>query len=71
MPTATVSNPILKRYRTALDEMYGERLERVIVCSAGEGRPAHWYGIAGASPAHLQSQGHRRSRRLSLRGVDG
>jgi hypothetical protein len=28
MPTATVSNPILKRYRTALDEMYGERLER-------------------------------------------
>lgn len=28
---ATVSDPILKSYRAALDEMYGERLERVVL----------------------------------------
>jgi predicted nucleotidyltransferase len=29
-PTA-IDDPILKRFRAALDEMYGERLERVVL----------------------------------------
>ena len=31
MPAATVSDPILMRFRAALGEMYGERLERVVL----------------------------------------
>lgn len=30
-PTEVINDPILKRFRAALDEMYGERLERVVV----------------------------------------
>jgi uncharacterized protein len=31
MSAVTVSDPILRRYRAALDEIYGERLERVVL----------------------------------------
>jgi uncharacterized protein len=31
MSAAIVSDPVLKRYCAALDEMYGERLERVVL----------------------------------------
>jgi hypothetical protein len=31
MPAAAVADPILKRFRAALDEMYGDRIERVIL----------------------------------------
>jgi predicted nucleotidyltransferase len=31
MSAATISDPILRRYRAALDEIYGERLERVVL----------------------------------------
>jgi predicted nucleotidyltransferase len=31
MPTASVNYPILKRFRAALDELYGERVERVVL----------------------------------------
>jgi predicted nucleotidyltransferase len=31
MPPAVVSDPILKRLRAALDELYGDRLERVVL----------------------------------------
>jgi predicted nucleotidyltransferase len=30
MPPALASDPILKRFRAALDEIYGDRLERVV-----------------------------------------
>ena len=31
MPPALATDPILKRFRAALDEMYGDRLERVVL----------------------------------------
>jgi uncharacterized protein len=31
MSRAAINDPILKRFRAALDEMYGERLERVVL----------------------------------------
>jgi predicted nucleotidyltransferase len=31
MPTAAIDDPILKRFRAALDEMYGDRIERVVL----------------------------------------
>jgi predicted nucleotidyltransferase len=31
MPPAVVSDPILKRLRAALEELYGDRLERVVL----------------------------------------
>jgi uncharacterized protein len=31
MSAATVNDPILTRYRAALDEIYGDRLERVVL----------------------------------------
>ena len=31
MPPALATDPILKRFRAALDEIYGDRLERVVL----------------------------------------
>jgi predicted nucleotidyltransferase len=31
MPVKTIDDPILKRYRAALDEVYGSRIERVVL----------------------------------------
>jgi predicted nucleotidyltransferase len=31
MPVTTIDDPILKRFRAALDQVYGERLERVVL----------------------------------------
>jgi hypothetical protein len=31
MPSEVVNDPILKRFRATLDEMYGDRLERVLL----------------------------------------
>jgi uncharacterized protein len=31
MPAEVVNDPILKRYRATLDEIYGQRLERVVL----------------------------------------
>jgi predicted nucleotidyltransferase len=42
-------NPILKRFRAALDEMYGERLERVMLFGSrarGDARPDSDYDVA-------------------------
>ena len=44
-----VSDPILKRFRAALDEAYGERLERVVLFGSharGEARPDLDFDIA-------------------------
>jgi predicted nucleotidyltransferase len=41
MLAATVDDPILKRYRAALDEMYGERLERVVLFGSRARGDAH------------------------------
>jgi predicted nucleotidyltransferase len=31
MPAAALDDPILKRFRAALDQLYGERIERVVL----------------------------------------
>ncbi|MGA3341994.1 MAG: nucleotidyltransferase domain-containing protein [Methylocella sp.] len=44
-----LSDPILKRFRAALDEIYGNRLERVVLFGSharGEARPDSDYDIA-------------------------
>src|ERR1039457_6306237 len=46
---ATVDNPVLRRLRTALDEVYGERIERVVLFGSrarGDARPDSDYDVA-------------------------
>jgi uncharacterized protein len=46
---ATIVDPILSRFRAALDEVYGERIERVVLFGSrarGEARPDSDYDIA-------------------------
>jgi hypothetical protein len=40
MPTAAIDDPILKRFRAALDEMYGDRIERVVLFGSRAGEDA-------------------------------
>jgi predicted nucleotidyltransferase len=44
MPPAVVADPILQRFRTALEEIYGARLERVVL-----------YGSRARGDAHNES----------------
>jgi uncharacterized protein len=44
MPANPAEDPVLKRFRAALDEMYGERLERVVL-----------YGSRARGDAHADS----------------
>ncbi len=47
--TITVADPVLGRFRTALDELYGDRLERVVLYGSrarGDHRPDSDYDIA-------------------------
>ncbi|MGH6849099.1 MAG: nucleotidyltransferase domain-containing protein [Methylocella sp.] len=49
MATKMPGDPILKRYRAALDEIYGERLERVVLYGSrarGDARPDSDYDVA-------------------------
>jgi len=49
MAAAAVTDPILKRFRDALDEMYGERLERVVLFGSrarGDAREDTDYDVA-------------------------
>jgi uncharacterized protein len=49
MSPAAVADPILKRFRTALDELYGDRLERVVLFGSrarGDAREDSDYDIA-------------------------
>ena len=44
-----VENPILRRFRTALDEIYGGRIERVVLFGSrarGDARPDSDYDVA-------------------------
>jgi uncharacterized protein len=41
MSAEVVNDPILKRFRAALDEMYGERLERVVLFGSRARGDAH------------------------------
>jgi uncharacterized protein len=41
MPAEIVNDPILKRFRAALDEMYGERIERVVLFGSRARGDAH------------------------------
>ena len=45
----SINDPILSRFRAALDEVYGERIERVVLFGSrarGEARPDSDYDIA-------------------------
>ncbi len=46
---ATIVDPILSRFRAALDEVYGERIERVVLYGSrarGDARPDSDYDVA-------------------------
>jgi uncharacterized protein len=49
MSTAAADDPILKRFRTALDSIYGDRLERVVLFGSrarGDARADSDYDVA-------------------------
>jgi predicted nucleotidyltransferase len=49
MPPAIAAAPVLKRFRAALDAIYGERLERVVLYGSrarGDARPDSDYDVA-------------------------
>ena len=49
MDTITLADPVLRRFRAALDEIYSERLERVVLFGSrarGEARPDSDYDLA-------------------------
>jgi predicted nucleotidyltransferase len=49
MPTSPAADPILKRFRTALDRLYGDRIERVVLFGSragGAARGASDYDVA-------------------------
>jgi predicted nucleotidyltransferase len=49
MPPAVAADPILKRYRAALDERYGNRIERVVLFGSrarGDATPESDYDVA-------------------------
>ena len=44
-----ITDPVLRKFRTALDEMYGERIERVVLYGSrarGDARPDSDYDVA-------------------------
>src|ERR1700686_3624644 len=48
-PMAVIVDPILSRFRAALDEVYGERIERVVLFGSrarGDARPDSDYDVA-------------------------
>ena len=49
MPSATIDDPILKRFRAALDALYGVRIERVVLFGSrarGDARADSDYDLA-------------------------
>jgi len=49
MPTTPIDDPVLARFRRALDEAYGDRIERVVLFGSrarGDARPGSDYDIA-------------------------
>lgn len=49
MPAAILDDPILKRFRAALDELYGDRIERVVLYGSrarGDHREDSDYDVA-------------------------
>jgi predicted nucleotidyltransferase len=49
VPIATIADPILSRFRAALDDVYGERIERVVLFGSrarGDARPDSDYDVA-------------------------
>ena len=49
MPANPLADPVLRRFRAALDEIYGERIERVVLFGSrarGDPRPDSDYDIA-------------------------
>ena len=49
MPAAVLDDPILKRFRAALDELYGDRIERVVLYGSrarGDHREDSDYDVA-------------------------
>src|SRR5579862_3585894 len=49
MPAAAIDDPILKRFRAALDALYGDRIERVVLYGSrarGDAREDSDYDVA-------------------------
>jgi predicted nucleotidyltransferase len=49
VPTALASDPVLTRFRAALDALYGDRIERVVLFGSrarGDARPDSDYDVA-------------------------
>lgn len=49
MPVAALDDPILKRFRAALDELYGDRIERIVLFGSrarGDAHPDSDYEVA-------------------------
>lgn len=66
MTTTRTDAPVLARFRKALDEMYGDRIDRVVLFgsrSRGDARPDSDYDVA----VFLRDM----SDREALRGADG
>ena len=64
MPIAVVDDPILKRFRAALDALYGDRIERVVLFGSrarGDARKGSDYDVAVflKSPARLADDRRR------------
>jgi predicted nucleotidyltransferase len=59
MPPAILDDPVLKRFRTALDQLYGDRIERVVLYGSrarGDHREDSDYDVA----VFLHDLGNRR-----------
>ena len=41
MPAAAIDDPVLRRFRAALDQMYGDRIERVVLFGSRARGEAH------------------------------
>lgn len=64
MPVAALDDPILKRFRAALDELYGDRIERIVLFGSrarGDAHPDSDYDVAVflKDPGSLSDERHR------------
>lgn len=73
MATTTLDDPVPKRFRAALDEIYGDRLERVVLFGSrarGNGQPDSDYDIAVFLKSLSDSQRWAELDRLAKLRVD-
>jgi hypothetical protein len=56
MPASPASDPILKRFRAALDTLYGDRIERVVATFPSF---RHFAAVTNAEPVFFSSRSGR------------